>query len=55
MGTAPLGSEGRGSSNLIRLFNEDEFLTHFKGTFAKFVEDFYPVIMREKEYERENT
>lgn len=46
----PLDQENRGSKNLLRLMNEDSFLTGFGDNFQKYVEVFYPVILREKEF-----
>ena len=54
----PLSPEGRGSQNLLKLMNEDEFLTVYGGTFVNYVEPFYAVIMNEKqlltEYKKNN-
>lgn len=54
----PLSPEGRGSKNLLKMMNEDEFLTVYNSTFVNYVEPFYSVIMNEKqllkEYEKKN-
>jgi 5'-3' exonuclease len=47
----PLDSENRGSKNLIRLMNEDKFLSNYNGNrsdFASYVEPFYIIISSEK-------
>ena len=44
----PLSPEGRGSKNLIKLMNEDGFLSVYNSTFVNYVEPFYSVIMNEK-------
>jgi 5'-3' exonuclease len=46
---APLDPTDRGSRNLIKMMNEDEFLTIYTGTFPNYVEPFYVVIEHEKE------
>ena len=52
----PLDEENRGSKFLLKMMNEDEFLTVFGGTFPSYVEPFFPIIMNEKkilkEYEK---
>ena len=45
----PLNPAERGSRNLIKMMNEDEFLTIYTGTFPNYVEPFYVVIEHEKE------
>jgi 5'-3' exonuclease len=45
----PLNPTDRGSKNLIRMMNEDEFLTIYTGTFPNYVEPFFAVIMNEKQ------
>jgi 5'-3' exonuclease len=54
----PLLPEGRSSQNLLKLMNEDEFLSIYGSTFVQYVEPFYTVIMSEKdlynEYKRKN-
>jgi hypothetical protein len=45
----PLSDEDRNSKNLIKLMKEDEFLSVYGGTFANYIEPFYPVIMNEKQ------
>lgn len=54
----PLDMTGRGSKNLIKMMNEDQFLTIYKGTFVNYVEPFYTVISHEKqileEYKKNN-
>ena len=45
----PLNPTDRGSKNLIKMMNEDEFLTIYTGTFPNYVEPFYVVIEHEKE------
>jgi 5'-3' exonuclease len=57
----PLDDENRGSKNLIKLMNEDNFLLNFNGyksDFASYVEPFYTIISNEKrllkEYEKNN-
>ena len=44
----PLNPDDRGSKNLMKLMNEDEFLTIYGSTFVQYVEPFYTVIMHEK-------
>lgn len=50
----PLTDENRGSSNLYKLMQEDDFLSLFSnyGNFVTYVEPFYTVISREKELYR---
>ena len=54
----PLSDEERGSKFLVKMMNEDEFLTVYQGTFPSYVEPFYPIIMNEKrilkEYNKNN-
>lgn len=45
----PLSDEDRNSKNLMKMMKEDEFLSVYGGTFAGYIEPFYPVIMTEKE------
>lgn len=45
----PLSPDGRGSKNLLKMMNEDEFLTVYSSTFPNYVEPFYTVIMNEKQ------
>jgi len=45
----PLSPEGRGSNNLLKMMNEDQFLTIYGSTFVQYVEPFYTVIMNEKQ------
>jgi len=45
----PLNPEDRGSKNLLKLMNEDEFLNAYGSTFVQYVEPFYTVIMNEKQ------
>lgn len=45
---SPLSIEDRGSKNLLALANQDSFLSTFGENFVKYVEPFYPVILREK-------
>jgi hypothetical protein len=49
----PLNPTDRGSKNLIKMMNEDEFLTIYTGTFPNYVEPFYVVIEHEKELLKE--
>jgi len=46
----PLDDSNRGSKNLLRLMNEDLFLQGFGDNFQKYVEVFYPIIIREREF-----
>jgi 5'-3' exonuclease len=46
---APLSPEDRGSRNLYRMMQEDEFLTVYTGTFPNYVEPFYTVITNEQQ------
>lgn len=48
---APLVDENRGSKNLYKLMQEDDFLSLYSnyGNFVNYVEPFYTVIAREKE------
>jgi 5'-3' exonuclease len=52
--TLPLTPEDRGSKNLLELFKRDSFLNLYKGTFVSFVEPFYPVVIQEQEYFKNN-
>lgn len=45
----PLSPEDRGSQNLLKMMNEDDFLSVYGGTFVNYVEPFYAVIMHEKQ------
>lgn len=45
----PINSDNRGSKQLLRKMTEDLFLQGFGDNFQKYVEVFYPVILREKE------
>ena len=45
----PLSPEGRGSANLLKMMNEDQFLSVYGSTFVQYVEPFYTVIMNEKQ------
>jgi len=45
----PLSPEGRGSTNLLKMMNEDQFLSVYGSTFVQYVEPFYTVIMNEKQ------
>ena len=49
----PLSDVGRSSQNLLKMMNEDEFLTIYKGTFVQYIEPFYTVIMTEKQLLKE--
>jgi DNA polymerase-1 len=49
----PLSPEGRGSKNLLKMMNEDEFLSIYNSTFVNYVEPFYSVIMNEKQLLKE--
>lgn len=44
----PLSDENRGAKYLVKLMNEDQFLSVYGGTFVSYVQPFYPVIMNEK-------
>ena len=46
---APLDPVDRGSKNLFKLMQEDEFLTVYGSTFVNYVEPFYTIIMNEKQ------
>lgn len=46
---APLDPTNRGSKNLYKLMQEDEFLTVYGSTFVNYVEPFYTIIMNEKQ------
>lgn len=46
---APLDPSDRGSKNLFKMMQEDEFLTIYSSTFVNYVEPFYTVIMNEKQ------
>jgi len=54
----PLLPDDRGSKNLTKMMNEDEFLSVYGSTFVQYVEPFYTVIMNEKqlltEYNKNN-
>ena len=54
----PLSGDDRGSTNLLKMMGEDEFLTIYNSTFVNYVEPFYTVIMNEKQllkqYEKKN-
>ena len=45
----PLLDDDRGSKNLLKMMNEDEFLSVYGSTFPQYVEPFYTVIMNEKQ------
>ena len=45
----PLAPEGRGSKNLIKMMNEDGFLSIYGSNFVNYVEPFYTIIMNEKQ------
>lgn len=45
----PLLPEDRGSKNLLKMMNEDEFLSVYGSTFVQYVEPFYTIIMNEKQ------
>jgi 5'-3' exonuclease len=45
----PLSPQNRGSKNLYKLMQEDEFLTVYGSTFVQYVEPFYTVIANEKQ------
>lgn len=49
----PLSDEDRNSKNLMNYMKEDEFLSIYGGTFASYIEPFYPVIMTEKQILKE--
>ena len=49
----PLSPEDRGSNNLIKMMNEDGFLSIYNSTFVNYVEPFYSVIMNEKQLLKE--
>ena len=49
----PLSDEGRNSKNLLKMMNEDGFLSIYNGTFVQYVEPFYTVIMTEKQLLKE--
>lgn len=46
---APLLPENRGSKNLFKMMQEDDFLQVYGNTFPNYVEPFYTVIMNEKQ------
>ncbi len=45
---APLSDEGRNSTNLKKLMDEDGFLNNYYGGFTDYVKSFYTIIIREK-------
>jgi len=45
----PLSPDGRGSNNLLKMMNEDDFLSVYGSTFVQYVEPFYTIIMNEKQ------
>jgi 5'-3' exonuclease len=45
----PLSPEDRGSKNLLKMMNEDQFLSVYGSTFVQYVEPFYTIIMNEKQ------
>ena len=49
----PLSPDDRGSKNLLKMMNEDEFLTVYNSTFVNYVEPFYTIIMNEKQLLKE--
>jgi len=49
----PLSDDDRNSKNLLNMMKEDEFLSVYGGTFANYIEPFYPVIMSEKQMYKE--
>jgi len=54
----PLSSKDRGSKNLLKMMNEDGFLSVYGSTFPNYVQPFFTVIMNEKqlltEYNKNN-
>ena len=54
----PLDEENRGSKQLLKMMNEDEFLMAYGGTFPSYLQPFIPVVMNEKrilkEYEKKH-
>ena len=44
----PLSPDNRGSKNLYKLMQEDDFFSVYNSTFVNYVEPFYNVIMNEK-------
>ena len=48
----PLDDTNRGSKNLLQLMTEDSFLSHYILSFKEYVTPFYPVILREKDYNK---
>jgi 5'-3' exonuclease len=51
----PLDDTDRGSKNLLRLFTEDQILSHYTYSFNDFCRPFFPVILREKDFLKKNT
>ena len=49
----PLSPDDRGSKNLLKMMNEDEYLSVYNSTFVNYVEPFYTVIMNEKQLLKE--
>lgn len=49
----PLDPSDRGSKNLLRMMNEDEFLSVYGANFVQYVEPYYNVIMHEKDLLKE--
>jgi len=45
----PLSPDDRGSKNLLKMMNEDQFLSVYGSTFVQYVEPFYTIIMNEKQ------
>jgi len=45
----PLSPDDRGSKNLLKMMNEDEFLSVYGSSFVQYAEPFYTVIMNEKQ------
>ena len=52
---SPLSSDDRGSKNLLKMMNEDEFLKIYGSGFVQYVEPFYTVIMCEIDFYKKNT
>ncbi len=50
----PLDVEDRNSSNIINMMKDDGFNTVWNGSITDFFKPFYPVIIREKEFSKNN-
>ena len=50
----PLDIENRTSKNLLEMMNKDKFFENYNGSLSSFTEPFHPLIMKEKQFYKEN-